>query len=68
MNAIELRTWRKEQGLSQTELATLLGVKYLAVLRWEKEQRKIPPFLSLALEALATRLKEESNRATDQEI
>jgi transcriptional regulator with XRE-family HTH domain len=48
----ELRAWRKEQGLTQQALAEALGVKKLAVSRWERGERGIPALLSLALKGL----------------
>jgi DNA-binding XRE family transcriptional regulator len=57
MTKDELRAWRKQGGLKQRELAQLLGVKNLAISRWERGERSIPPFLHLALEALENRMK-----------
>jgi transcriptional regulator with XRE-family HTH domain len=48
----ELQRWRVESGYSQSQLAKALGVITLTVSRWEREDRKIPPFLHLALKAL----------------
>lgn len=50
--------WRKKQGLTQEELALCLGVIRITITRWETAVRSIPPFLSLALEALEHRIKE----------
>jgi transcriptional regulator with XRE-family HTH domain len=58
MTRDELRIWRKGWGLKQRELAQALGVKNLAVSRWERGERGIPALLPLALEALENRLKE----------
>ncbi len=48
----ELRAWRKKHGLTQAELAWLLGVSQSAIGKWETGDRKIPPFLSFTLSCL----------------
>jgi transcriptional regulator with XRE-family HTH domain len=57
MNGNELLEWRKRQGLTQKELADLLGVRNMTVYRWECGMRTISPYLHLALEALEHRIK-----------
>jgi transcriptional regulator with XRE-family HTH domain len=57
MKKAELRTWRKRWGLKQRELAQALGVKNLAISRWERGERGIPSLLPLALEALENLMK-----------
>ena len=52
MTPEELREWRTSRGLTQKQLAELLGVKQSSVSRWEDGKRKIPPFLKLALEKI----------------
>jgi transcriptional regulator with XRE-family HTH domain len=52
MIAKDLQKWRKHTGYSQGKLAKALGVTPLTVSRWERGERKIPPFLHLALECL----------------
>jgi transcriptional regulator with XRE-family HTH domain len=47
-----VRAWRKERGLSQIELAELLEVVPLTVLRWENGQVAIPRTVELALRYL----------------
>jgi transcriptional regulator with XRE-family HTH domain len=59
MDRNELRAWRKRRELTQGQLAALLGVKWLAVSRWERGERGIPALLALALEALENRLRKE---------
>ncbi len=58
MDKVKLREWRKQAGLTQRELARLLGVHYMAVAFWEWGKRRIPALLPLALEALENRMKE----------
>ena len=52
MNRNDLRQWRTERDLSLTDMATLLGVHFVTVYRWEAGDRAIPPFLELALRYL----------------
>lgn len=47
-----LKEWRKNNGLSQSGLAKKLNVATMTVSRWETGIRSIPPFLSLALQAI----------------
>jgi len=54
MNAAELRAARLALGLSQPQLAALLGVHPRTIGQWEHDTRGIPPYLHLALHALAT--------------
>jgi DNA-binding transcriptional regulator YiaG len=58
----EVRTWRKAHSLSQAQLAKLLGVQPLAVLRWENGSRTAPPYLSLALKQLERDLEQHPLR------
>jgi len=57
MTPAELKTRRKEAGLSQAGLSALLGVDKMTVSRWERGVREIPPFLHLALSTLEPRAK-----------
>lgn len=59
MNAADLKTWRKRWGLTQMELARLLGTNQVTIARWETEARRVPFLLPLALEALEHRMKED---------
>ncbi len=52
MTAKELHKWRIENGYSQSNLAKSLGVITITISRWETADRKIPPFLHLALKSL----------------
>ena len=57
MKGSDLRAWRKRWNLKQRELAEALGVKNLAVSRWERGERSIPALLPLALKALEHEMK-----------
>jgi transcriptional regulator with XRE-family HTH domain len=63
MKGNELKLWRKRWGITQVELAKMLGTFQVTVARWETGARKIPFLLPLALEALEHRL----NQLTKQE-
>ncbi len=52
MTPEELREWRTSRGLTQQQLAELLGVTRKAISNWECKERKIPPYLSFLLESL----------------
>jgi DNA-binding transcriptional regulator YiaG len=58
MTDTDLKLWRKRLGLTQVELANMLGTYQVTVARWETGARKIPFLLPLALEALEHRMKE----------
>jgi transcriptional regulator with XRE-family HTH domain len=58
MDRQALRVWRKQAGLTQKEMARLLGVHYMALSFWELGKRRLPGLLPLALEALENRMKE----------
>jgi DNA-binding transcriptional regulator YiaG len=65
MNPYELKFWRQKWGLTQAGLAGALGVRNMAVARWEWGTRRISPFLHLALKALEYQFKEgEGNGLT----
>jgi predicted transcriptional regulator len=63
MHKDELKLWRKKWGITQVELARMLGTYQVTIARWETGARKIPFLLPLALEALEHRL----NKLTKQE-
>lgn len=58
MTAKELKLWRKEWGITQVELARMLGTYQVTVARWETGARKIPFLLPLAIEALENRIRQ----------
>jgi transcriptional regulator with XRE-family HTH domain len=58
MNGEDLKLWRKKCGITQVELARMLGTYQVTIARWETGVRKIPFLLPLALEALEKRMKE----------
>jgi DNA-binding XRE family transcriptional regulator len=70
MEPSELLKWRKDHGYTQQELANLLGVARMTVVRWEKAMRDIPPFLHLALKFLEKKggesKKERAGRKTQK--
>ncbi len=55
MKSEDLNKWRIQNGYSQTDLAEALGVTKLTIVRWGTGERKIPPFLHLALKSLPTK-------------
>ena len=58
MVANELKLWRKKWGITQVDLARMLGTYQVTVARWETGSRGIPFLLSLALEALDHRMQQ----------
>lgn len=56
VKGIELQNWRESHGLTREELARKLKTSYATVYRWEEEQRKIPPYLDLALKTIEREL------------
>ena len=68
MTADELRAWRAAHGISQEQLARLLGVTSTAVRRWEMPEesahrRAIPPYLERALRDIARERAHSLRRA-----
>jgi transcriptional regulator with XRE-family HTH domain len=59
MRGADVREWRLAHGLTQNQLAGLLGVWPAQVSRWERgENQPAGKLLELALEALDRRLQE----------
>lgn len=63
MTPAELRRRRKALGLTQKQLAAVLGRHVITVSKWEAEMQPIdaPETLALALETLERRTAELSN-------
>jgi transcriptional regulator with XRE-family HTH domain len=62
MDGKELAAWRRERGLTQEQLAQLLGVHKLTVSQWESGRRNTPGrLLELALEAVEHRRRAEQS-------
>jgi transcriptional regulator with XRE-family HTH domain len=60
---MDLKAWREQHGLTQSQLARLLGVESVTISRWERGavKRGAPgELLDLALEALDRRLAEQN--------
>lgn len=55
----ELQKWRERVGLTREELARELKTSYPTIYRWENDDRKIPPYLDLALETVERKLSEK---------
>jgi len=49
-----IRTLREQVGLSQARLAALLGVSPNTVARWERGERRPPPYAEAAIRALTS--------------
>ncbi len=52
MEPEELKRRRENLGMTQQQLADLLGVNQMTVSRWERDERGIPPYLHLALQTI----------------
>jgi transcriptional regulator with XRE-family HTH domain len=61
----ELRQRREALGLTQEQLAEILGVDIVTISRWERGTRSIPPHLPLALEAIDRQHKERKQGTND---
>jgi len=68
MDTKELKKWRADHGLTQKQLAELLGLKVLAVARYETGVRKIPSFLHLALKELERGLQPRNKIPKRKEV
>jgi DNA-binding transcriptional regulator YiaG len=60
MTLQELISWREKYGLTQEDLAKMLGVTKACISRWESGDRKIPPFLHITLKCLKVKKGGES--------
>lgn len=52
MTPKSLKRWRKSYGLTLESMGSLIGVTAVTISRWERDLRKIPPFLHLALKCI----------------
>lgn len=66
MEPEDLIAWRKARGLTQEQLADLLGITKSGICKWEVGDRKIPPFLPIALKCLKVK-KEVAGKLRVQE-
>jgi DNA-binding XRE family transcriptional regulator len=57
MEGTELKKKRENLGLTQTELADILGVKMNTVYRWESGILSVPKSIELAMETVERRYK-----------
>lgn len=64
MEGNDVKAWREAHGMTQEELAQLLGVRAISVSRWERSAQRPPGhLLELALEALDRRLAEQGAKS-----
>ena len=54
LTAVAIQQFRKEKGLSQQELATILGVGVATVSRWETGQAKVTGTAAIVLQTVIT--------------
>jgi len=47
----DLRTWRKSNGLKQSELASLLDVRQATISAWEHKE-KLPKTIGMAIQSI----------------
>jgi DNA-binding transcriptional regulator YiaG len=57
MEGTELKQKRENLGLTQTELADILGVKMNTVYRWESGILAVPKSIELAMETVERKYK-----------
>ena len=62
MKPKELTAWREKQGLTQVQLANILGVTKACISRWESGDRPISPYLHLTLKCLKVKKGGESKK------
>ena len=62
MEGKELKSKREKMGLTQTELADILGVKMNTVYRWESGILTVPKSIELAMETVERKSSEEQKQ------
>lgn len=62
MEGSELKAKRESLGLTQTELADILGVKMNTVYRWESGLLTVPKSITLAMETVERNHKAGTNK------
>jgi DNA-binding transcriptional regulator YiaG len=62
MTPEELTNRREELGLTQSELARMLGVPRAYVWRWEDGRYKVPPLMDMALRGVEATLNLQPRR------
>ncbi len=62
VNGNELKTFREKHNFTQESLAKILRVSTNTVARWERNERKIPEFLDLALKTVERELLESREK------
>jgi DNA-binding XRE family transcriptional regulator len=68
MEGCELKAKRECLGLTQTELADILGVKMNTVYRWENGILPVPKSIALAIETVERnfKIKARSGKASEK--
>ena len=57
----ELRNWRLKHGLTQQQLAELLGVRHSTISRWETGKHPIPKYMGLLLQCIEEKILNTPN-------
>jgi transcriptional regulator with XRE-family HTH domain len=60
MNGSQLRAARQSLNLTQESLAKILAVDRGTVARWEREERRMPPYLHLVMKGLGAEIPRKS--------
>ena len=66
MEGNELKAKRESLGLTQTELADILGVKMNTVYRWESGILSVPKSIELAIETVVRQHKPNNQKTTNK--
>lgn len=65
MTPTTLKSWRRAQGLTQSEAARFFGVSnYRTVLKWESGERPIPGYVVTILQLLGDRRAQDFTPAS----